>query len=444
MTAHVISQAALTITQAVEVARNCFAAANPNSRALFEQATHVMPGGNTRSVLYYEPFPLSIASGQGCYLTDADGHEYLDMIGEFTAGVYGHSNPVIRQAIIEAMDGGINLTGHNLYEARLAELICQRFALDGVRFTNSGTEANLMALVAAQGFTGRRRVMVFNGGYHGGVLGFGNGPSPVNVPHDFLYATYNDSDSVEQLLRENQEEVAAILVEPMQGASGGVVGHVDFLKALRRLATQHGCVLIFDEVMTSRLAPNGLQSVVDVKPDMTVLGKYIGGGMTFGAFGGSRALMAQFDPRHQSALPHSGTFNNNVMTMAAGIAGLTSLYTAEAATTLNAKGSQLCQRLNHLAQREMVTMQFSGYGSVMNVQFVAGDIVTVDDLREQDERLKALFFFHLLERGIYIARRGLIVLSLPVTEREIARFESAVEGFIERYKTLINTPCRSE
>lgn len=262
--------AAATTKQALAEAAGAFAARNPLSARQYERAVEVMPGGNTRSVLFYEPFPLAMAKGEGCRLWDADGHEYLDFIAEFSAGIYGHSHPRIRKAIDAALDGGLNLSGHNLLESRLAKAVCERFAsLQSVRFTNSGTEANLMLLAAARAFTGRSKVVVFVGGYHGGVLSFGRGPNAVNVPYEFLYAEYNDLDSVRRLLDENASEVAAILVEPMQGASGCIVGAADFLGGLRELATSRGALLLFDEVMTSRLAPGGLQAALGIVPDLT-------------------------------------------------------------------------------------------------------------------------------------------------------------------------------
>ncbi len=210
---------------ALAEARAAYAAANPASRARFEAAAKVMPGGNTRSVLFYEPFPLCIARGEGPRLTDVDGHVYVDFLGEFTAGIFGHSNPVIRAAIDRALDDGINLAGHNRLEGELAAIVCRRFpAIEQVRFTNSGTEANLLALAAALAHTGRRKILVFKGAYHGGVLVFGETPSPVTVPHEFVLAPYNDLAAAEALIEMHGASLAAILVEPMLGAGGCIPG----------------------------------------------------------------------------------------------------------------------------------------------------------------------------------------------------------------------------
>ncbi|MET3494283.1 aspartate aminotransferase family protein [Variovorax boronicumulans] len=425
------------IDQALAEAHRRFTERNPASRRQFDEQTRYMPGANTRSVLFYAPFPLTIARGEGAALWDADGHRYADFIAEYTAGVYGHSAPEIRDAVIEAMQSGINLTGHNLLEGRLARTICERFPqIEQLRFTNSGTEANLMALTAALHFTGRRKIVVFSGGYHGGVLGFGDKPLPTTVPFDFIVLPYNDAQTARAQIGRHGPEIAAILVEPMQGAGGCIPGRLDFLQALREAATQVGALLVFDEVMTSRLAPHGLANKLGLKADLTTLGKYIGGGMSFGAFGGRADVMAQFDPR-TGALTHSGTFNNNVMTMAAGYEGLTKLFTPEAAGALAERGEAMRARLNALCDEEGVAMQFTGVGSLMNAHFLAGEVRRVDDLAVVDGRLRQLLFFHLLSQGIYTSPRGFVVLSLPVMDADIDGYVAAIGSFIGEYRTLM-------
>ena len=225
----------ITIEAALTEAREAFVERNPKSQAAHAEACSALPGGNTRTILFYAPFPLAMESGAGCRLRDADGHEYLDFLGEYTAGIYGHSHPRIRAAIDRALDGGINLSAHNLFEGKLARVVCDRFpSLDLVRFTNSGTEANLMALATVTVATGRRKILVFEGGYHGGVLYFGGGGAAVNAPHQFVIGTYNDKARAEELIEEHAAELAAILVEPMLGSGGCIPGDRDFLEALRR------------------------------------------------------------------------------------------------------------------------------------------------------------------------------------------------------------------
>lgn len=429
-----------SLDAALAEAREAYTRRNPKSLAAYVEACAAMPGGNTRTVLFYEPFPLAITRGEGATLWDADDHAYLDLLGEYTAGLYGHSHPVIRAAIDRALNGGINLSGHNLMEARLASVICDRFpSIDLVRFTNSGTEANLMALATAVVATGRRKILVFDGAYHGGVLHFGGGGNRINAPHDFVVGPYNDVIEVERLFAEHGPELAAILVEPMLGAGGCIPADRAFLQSLREAASRYGAILIFDEVMTSRLGPCGAQGLHGVIPDMTTLGKYIGGGMSFGAFGGQRRLMERYDPRRTDALSHAGTFNNNVLTMAAGFAGMTEVFTPEIAAALTARGDALRERLNALARAHDARMQVTGCGSLMTVHFVRGAVRAPADMAYADPRPKELFFFDLLERGFYLARRGMLALSLLVGDAESERFVDAVDDFLRVRSPLLRS-----
>ena len=420
------------IDVALNDAKELYLARNPLSLARYLEATTVMPGGNTRTVLHYAPFPLAMARAEGCRLWDADGHPYIDFLGDFTAGLYGHSHPVIRAAVNRALDGGINLGASNMTEARFARAVCERFGLQRVRFTNSGTEANLLAVSLGRIFTRRKTVMVFDGSYHGAVLGFAGGGSPMNVPFETILAPYND---IERTRARITEDLAVVLVEPMIGSGGCIPASPAFLRMLRRETTRAGALLIFDEVMTSRLAPGGLQSAVGVKPDLTTLGKYAGGGMPFGAFGGRGEIMDRFDPRRFDALPHAGTFNNNVLTMSAGLAGLTAVYTPAAAVALNARGDTLRNRLNALCGD--APLQFTGTGSMLAVHTMRGPIASPDDAAKGDAKLKELFFFDMLAHGIWLARRGMMTVSLPIGDAECDALVMAVEDFLSVRQSLL-------
>ena len=429
-------------SDAVEVAlaeaRAAYIGRNPLSGAAYARAEAVMPGGNTRSVLFYEPFPLVMVRGEGCFLWDADGHRYLDLLGEFTAGLYGHSDPVIRAAIETALEAGWSFGAHNLMEPELARLICNRFAaIERLRFTNSGTEANLMALALAKAFTGRSRILVFKGGYHGGVLTFAAGQSPANVPHDIIFGEYNDAEGTRRLIAENSADLAAVLVEPMLGSGGCIPGEPAFLAAVEEGARSVGALFILDEVMTSRTSAGGLQALLGLTPDLTTLGKYLGGGMSVGAFGGRAEVMALFDPRRPDAVPHAGTFNNNVLTMAAGIAGLSRIFTPEAADALRARGDRFRDRLNALCRTAGAAMQFTGCGSIMGVHFTAAPIRSPTDAAGADARLRDLFFFDMAAGGIYLARRGFMALMLPVGEPELDQAAAAVGAFLARRRALL-------
>jgi glutamate-1-semialdehyde 2,1-aminomutase len=420
------------LATALRDAREAYVARNPASLARHVEALAFMPGGNTRTVLHYAPFPLGFRRGEGCRLWDVDGHEYIDFLGEYTAGLYGHSHPVIRAAVDRALDDGINLGGHNMLEARFAAAVCARFpSIERVRFTNSGTEANLLAIATACAHTGRPKVLVFQGGYHGSVFTFSGAGSKLNAPFEFVLAPYNDTAATLALIESHAERLAAVILEPMMGGGGCLPAASGFLHALRTATARVGALLIFDEVMTSRLAPGGLQSVHGVTPDLTTLGKYVGGGMSFGAFGGNADVMERFDPRRADAFAHAGTFNNNVLTMAAGLAGLTEVYTPDAARALNALGDGLRERINALFHAHHAPFQATGIGSMLALHATDRPLGSPADLAGENAALKELLFFDLLEHGIWIARRGMLALSLPIGAAECDRVVAVLGEFVE-------------
>jgi glutamate-1-semialdehyde 2,1-aminomutase len=429
----------INIAAALAEAEEFYRARNPRSFAQHREACAAMPGGNTRTAIHVDPFPLTMTRGEGARLWDLDGHEYLDFLSEFTAGIFGHSHPAIRKAIVAALEEGVNFGAHNTIEARFAAAICARFpSIELVRLTNSGTEANLMAVSAARAITGRPKILVFEGGYHGGVFYFRGHGSPLNAPFEFLLGRYNDLAAVNELVRPHRGELAAILVEPMQGTTGCIPAERSFLAGLRELASETRAVLIFDEVMTSRLAPGGLQEAHGILPDLTTLGKYVGGGMSFGAFGGRADLMERFDPRRSDAFQHAGTFNNNVLTMSAGLVGLTELYTPERARVLNASGDRLRERLNAVARRHALVMQFTGLGSMLAVHMTGGAIRSQKDAERSDAGLRDLFYFDLLARGIWFAKRGMFALSIALDETDGDKLVDAVEEFAQTRGSLFD------
>jgi len=298
-----------------------------------------------------------------------------------------------------------------------------------VRFTNSGTEANMMALGAARAFTGRTGILGFRGGYHGGLLTFVGGGSAINAPIPVALADYNDTGQVVDLLRSRSGEIAAVIVEPMMGSGGCIPATAEFLAALREASRQANVLLVFDEVMTSRHSSGGLQKLRGVTPDLTTLGKYMAGGMSFGAFGGRGDVMDLFDAHRPGALIHSGTFNNNVMTMAGGLVAMGEIFDSDAADALLARGETLRARLNDLCQERAVDMHFTGMGSMMQPHFRRGPIARPYAASAREEALRELYFFDLLTAGIYIARRGMIALSLLIGAAECDSLVAAVDEF---------------
>jgi len=420
-----------TIDSALDGARAVYLERRPKTIQAHAEAGEVMPGGNTRTVLYHGPVPLRIAGGEGAHITDVDGHRYLNLLGEYTAGIYGQSNPVIQATVIEALKNGVNLSAHNSYEARLARLVCDRFtSIDLVRFTNSGTEANLMAISTARAFTGRSKVLVMRDGYHGGLLYFGGGGIAINAPYPFVLGRFNDVEFTRAVIAEHRADLACILVEPMIGSGGCIPALPGFLEMLREQASQTGALLIFDEVMTSRFAGGGAQGLFDIAPDMTTLGKYIGGGMTAGAFGGRRDIMAMYDPGKAGFTPHAGTFNNNTLTMAAGIAGLGEVFTPDAAAQLHRRGEQLRQRINACFSAHGARFQATGIGSLIGLHATRDPIRAPEDKAGADDRLLELLFLDLLEAGFYVARRGFIALALPVSDDDLEAFVAALDEIL--------------
>jgi glutamate-1-semialdehyde 2,1-aminomutase len=406
---------------------------NPESRRLHEDRATVMPGGNTRSVIHMPPFPLTIVRGEGARLTDADGHVYVDFLGEYTAGLYGHSHPAIVAAIREALEDGIVFGAPNRYETQLAQALCDRFdSIELVRFCNSGTEANLYALSLARVATGKPAIMVFEGAYHGGVFLFADAAgSPINAPFPFVLGQYNDAEGAARLIAQHADELAVVLVDPLQGSAGVIPAEREFLVALREATAAHGILLVFDEIMTSRLSTGGLQRVVGVTPDLTTLGKYVGGGLAFGAFGGRADLMRRFDPSQPGALQHAGTFNNAVLTMAAGAAGLR-VYTSEEVARLNGLGDRLRDRLNAFAAAGDRPFVATGYGSMVGLHFTRGPVRRSSDSPAAPE-LRTLMHLHLLEHGYSYARRGFIALSLPIEAADVDGFADAAEAFLAQH-----------
>ncbi len=427
-----------SIDYALTEAIQHFVARHPNAEAMQKRAAQVMPGGNTRSVLFTKPFPIRVERAEGCMLHDIDGHSYVDLVGEFSAGIYGHSNPVIVAEVQRAMEQGLNMGAHHTREVEFAEAVAGRFMLERLRFTNSGTEANMMAIAAARAFTGRPAIMAMRGGYHGGTLSFAQGPAAVNAPFECVMAHYNDVEGTCELIKANAGKLAAVILEPVVGGGGCIPATQEFLGMLREETQRRGIVLIFDEVMTSRLHPNGYAARVSISPDLKTLGKYIGGGMSFGCFGGRADIIDLFDPSRANALAHAGTFNNNTLTMSAGLIGLTKIYTADACTALNARGEALKARINAMIMSYQAPMQMTGIGSLLCLHPLSGKIASPEDAARADVRLKRLLFFHLLEDGVYLAERGYMALSLLIGDAEEAMLEKSLMRFIERYRALLH------
>ncbi|MDU5782662.1 MAG: glutamate-1-semialdehyde 2,1-aminomutase [Pantoea sp.] len=391
------------------------------SENLFAEAQRLIPGGVNSPVRAFNGVggtPLFIERADGAWLYDADGKTYIDYVGSWGPMVLGHNNVEIRNAVIEAAARGLSFGAPTEMEVKMAQLVCELVpSMDMVRMVNSGTEATMSAIRLARGFTGRDKIVKFEGCYHGhadcllvkagsGALTLGQPNSP-GVPADFarhtLTCTYNDLDSVRAAFEQYPEEIACIIVEPVAGNMNCIPPQPDFLPGLRALCDEFGALLIIDEVMTGfRVALGGAQAHYNVRPDLTCLGKIIGGGMPVGAFGGRREVMDALAPT--GPVYQAGTLSGNPIAMAAGYACLTQIAQPGTHQTLTERTTQLAQGLLAAAAAENIPLVVNHVGGMFGIFFTDADSVTcyADVTKCDVERFK--HFFHLmLEEGVYLA-----------------------------------------
>jgi len=411
---------------------------NPQSERQHRRAQLVFPGGHTRQTLFHQPFPLTIAHGDGSTLVDVDGHRYTNFLGDYSAGLYGHTPAEIQEAIIEAVRDGVSLGGVTAKEVELAELITSRFrSIEQIRFCHSGSEACVFAVLLARHATKRKKILVFNGAYHGGFMSYAERPSALNVPFEFVSSVYNDLGETLRVIAANADTLAAIMVEPMAGSGGCIPARIEFLAMLRQESTRYGLMLIFDEVMTSRLGPEGAQGLFGIAPDITTLGKYWGGGFGFGAFGGRRDLMQHLDPFAGGQLSQAGTHNNNPVTLSAGIAGARRLFTPDRCLELNRRGDELRGAINAVAKSEDAGLQATGLGSVLSTHWHNREITKPEDVESPNSPRRRLFHLAMLNRGLVVAPRGMMALSTLITDSDTARFLEELRRFLRKYRHVV-------
>ncbi len=356
------------------------------SKALHDRARASLPGGNTRTTVYMKPYPIYAARGQGCRVFDVDGVARIDCINNFTSLIHGHAHPALIDAATRQIALGTAFGLPTESEIDLAELLCARLAsVDRVRFANSGTEAVMMALKAARAFTGRPKIAKCEGAYHGSYdyaevsldptpaawgsnapvsVAYAKG-TPANVLADVVTIPFNDIDAAVSLIREHGRDLAGVLVDPMPNRAGLVPADRAYLAALREATHEVGALLIFDEVITFRLGYHGAQGIWDIAPDLTTLGKIIGGGFPVGAIGGRAEVMAVFDPSEgKPALPHGGTFSANPVTMRAGLAAM-ELLDAAAFARLDAIGERMRASIDAAFRHHGVPGHAVGLGSLL-------------------------------------------------------------------------------
>ncbi|MEO1963300.1 MAG: glutamate-1-semialdehyde 2,1-aminomutase, partial [Cycloclasticus sp.] len=392
-----------------------------SNNSLFDQAQHSIPGGVNSPVRAFKGVggdPVFIDHAKGAYITDTNGKSYIDYVGSWGPMVLGHSHPDVIEAVKLAADKGLSFGAPTVIETQMAETVCKLVpSIEKVRMVSSGTEATMSAIRLARGFTGRDNIIKFEGCYHGhsdsllvkagsGALTFGV-PSSPGVPAALadhtLTLAYNDADAITDALKESGETIACIIVEPVAGNMNCIPPEAGFLECLRTLCDQYGIVLIFDEVMSGfRVALGGAQQVYGVKPDLTTLGKVIGGGMPVGAFGGRANIMAELAP--EGPVYQAGTLSGNPIAMSAGLKTLKLVSEPGFYEKLSARTTQLLDGMQQLANEADIPFTTNQVGGMFGLFFSTDQNVSRFEQVMQCDQERFKQFFHLmLEQGIYLA-----------------------------------------
>ena len=409
------------------------------SEAAFKAAQEYLPGGNSRTSAYYAPFPLYLDQAEGNVVRELGGRELLDFSLNYGTTILGHKAPVLRQALAEAMKIGLSHCAPIVAEQELARMICHRLSsVDVIRFTSSGTEAATMAIKAAKAFTGRRVVLKVRGGYHGSSLsqeqeaGERCEKGSVDTLPDIVSLPHDDPERITNFLMDFGPLLAAVICEPVLGAGGLIPVGRDFLRLIRQQCDRQGCLFILDEVMMFRLGFHGAQGLYDISPDLTLLGKIIGGGLPVGAFGGRREIMELFNPQRPETLPHAGTFNGNPLTMLAGISCLKALD-PEAFLYLKTLTSKLTEGANALFTFHKLPATMQQCESFFAVHCLPHAARSHDQWRQQDQQLFQCLFLGLLQEGVMLTPSGLGATALSMQPCHIDQALAALEAVIQKY-----------
>ncbi len=426
--------------------------ANPRSAARFREAQQVLAGGNSRLTAYFAPFPFYVDRAEGCFLHDIDGNARLDFYNNATSLILGHANPQVTAALIAQAEKGTAYANPTQPEVELATRLTETLpSVQRIRFTNSGTEGVALAIQAARAFTGKPKIAKIEGAYHGtsdavsisvgtdlSRAGSAEAPQPVpssggvtpNTLADVVILPFNNPAAARRIMAQHQDELAAVVLEPVMAGLGYVAAEVEYLEALREACDGQSTLLIYDEVQTFRMSPGGLQQWFNILPDMTCLGKIIGGGLPVGAFGGRADIMGVFDAtEHAPTIPHGGTFNANPMTMQAGLATMRQL-TPEVYDRINEHGTTLRHQLDEIARSYDVPLRITGIASFFGLHCTTQTIRDYRSAQGQDAGLRQKLFLHFLNHGIYIANKNAGNISAVMGREELDRFVEVWEGFI--------------
>ncbi|CAN5536754.1 aspartate aminotransferase family protein [soil metagenome] len=435
-----------------EVRTSGFRSPSSNSKVLSDRAKTVMPGGNSRLTVFQAPYPPYAVSGRGSVLVDAEGEERFDFINNYTSLLHGHTDPDITAAVIDQLQRGTAFALPTEQEIDLAAIIVDRYdAIEQVRFTNSGSEAVMMAIKAARAHTGKPALISFEGSYHGSYdaaeaslpphanaleadpqpFAFSVG-TPKGVLENVIVLPFNDVEAFEQAVEENKAILGAVLIDPMPLRIGMIPATEVFFKRIRQITKELGIVLIVDEVVNLRVAYGGMQSLYGVKADLTTMAKIIGGGFPVGAVGGSVEVMSVFDPTGKPKAPHGGTFNANPISMVAGAAAM-SKFTEATLDRINGLGESLRVGLRKVFADAQVPAQITGMGSLFTILFHDRELSNYrSGMHSRTEQAMATAFYgEMLNNGIFMSSTLAGCLSTPMTQVEIDAFLGAAARSLE-------------
>ncbi|ADB49059.1 aspartate aminotransferase family protein [Conexibacter woesei] len=436
-------------------AADAYSSATERSRLALGAARRRLPTGLSRQTLVFAPHPFVARRGDGAYLEDLDGRRYLDFVNNYTSLIHGHSHEPSRRAMDEAFARSPAPGAPTALELDFAEEIARRVgSIEWVRFAVTGTEAVLYALRAARAFTGRRRILKFEGGFHGGVddvqVSIGAAPMEAGtfgpgIPAtgglgtvDTVVAVYNDSASLRAAMAAHRDELAAVIVEPFLGNAALIAAHDEFLAEIRQLTTAAGALMVLDEIQSCRLGYGGAQERLAFGPDLTTMGKTIGGGTPLALVGGRRDVMEVFDG-FDPAVRQTGTFNAFPASLAAGLATLTD-WQRDDVERLNARGRALREELTRVFAAHGVAAHVGGQGSMFNISLIDRPVATYRDFAAADASGWQRLHHELLVRGVYLSARGTGCLSTAMQEADVARLVAAMDDALS---TVENDGTRS-
>lgn len=414
------------------------------SRKLYDKAKNFLPAGVSYFIRYFEPYPFYTKEARGSKIVDVDGNEYIDFwIGHYSL-ILGHSPPEVVEAVRKQIEKGFHYgTSHELEVAMAEQIVKMVPSAKMVRFTNSGTEAAMYATRLARTCTGKEKMVKVEGCWHGGYDALHKAVKPpFNVPEtngitcgvskDTITIPFNDFEKARKKLE--KEEFAAIIVEPVLGAGGGIPAEKDFLKGLKEICTEKRALLIFDEVITGfRLAPGGAQQYFGILPDITILGKIMGGGLPIGAIAASREVMEHMDPmlyERPKFSFHGGTFCANPVVMTAGLATLKELENGKIQNQLNKRGEKVRQQLSEIFERKNIGSQVTGISSLFQIHFTHEKLIDAEGVFRADRKKLEDYHLYLITKGVFFLPTKLGALSRAHSEEDLEKLITETENFV--------------